>query len=81
MIENGYFLHHLRSMRRLAGGLKTSYPTCAEWWKWVGNPWSDPAEEPSHLEEDENDEENKHREDEDEVEEEELEIDPDEPPY
>jgi len=53
----------------------------AEWWKWVGNPSSDPTEEPSDLEEDESDEENEDGEDEDEVEEEEFEIDPDEPPY
>lgn len=49
----------------------------AEWWKWVGNPSSDPTEEPSDLEEDESED----GEDEDEVEEEEFEIDPDEPPY
>ena len=37
-------------------------PTCAEWWKWVGNPWhgnpcSDPGEPPSDLdsEDDESD--------------------------
>jgi len=53
----------------------------ADWRKWLGNPLSDPTEEPSDLEEDENDEENKDGEDEEEVEEEELEIDPDEPPY
>jgi hypothetical protein len=53
----------------------------ADWRKWLGNPSSDPTEEPSDLEEHENDEENKDGEDEEEVEEEELEIDPDEPPY
>jgi len=56
-------------------------PTCDEWWKWIGNPWSDPGEPPSDLEEDESDEVREDSEDEDEVEEEELEIDPDGPPY
>jgi hypothetical protein len=62
-------------------------PTCDEWWKWVGNPWSDdPGEPTSDLEELESDEVMEVEgwemiREEDEVEEEELEIDPDGPPY